>query len=575
MKKKIILIGLLFYSLLSSGQTLKINESKIKSLDSLFRITFPSSEPGAIFILAKNGMPILNKAYGMSNIELNVPLNADMKMGIGSISKQFAAISILLLQQEKKLDIKDDVKKHLPFYNTWGRSITIEQLLTHTSGIPSYTELPGFDTLADKRTPINRLVKFFEKAPLIFEPGTNWSYSNSGYVLAALIVERVSKKPFNEFIRDRIFRRLLMTESTFGESDYTILNKTAEYGANTPKGKIKMEGKYDWYWTYGAGQIVSTSIDMLKWDAGLYDSSFIKPEILALAHKSFKLNDGTLANYGLGWSVETFGNKTIIQHGGSIGGYRSQGVRIPEDKLYFLVMSNTGLTNSALISNKVLSILYETPPLTEQKQNVQQWNEIQGIYESPNSGLRLQKNFGDIPAFYTIKVDSLNKVIAQRTSAASFTLTPAGKDLLFEKSNPYMGWKLIRDEKGKVKSIAMTHHFPTSGPVRYNNKISDTIAADKKPAKTDSLSLVKFSGVYETIDGYTTFLEIRNNELYLFDPELGIRTQLHWLEKNTFWIKELNREMKFTEDANGKIINCTYSDGYQNLTLNKVYNETK
>jgi CubicO group peptidase (beta-lactamase class C family) len=575
MKKKIILIGLLFYGFMSNGQTLKINETKIKSLDSLFRITFPSAEPGVIFILAKNGIPIFNKAYGMSNIELNVPLNTDMKMGIGSISKQFAAISILLLQQEKKLDIKDDVRKYLPLYNTRGRSITIEQLLSHTSGIPSYTELPGFDSLYDKKVSINKLVKFFEKHELLFEPGTNWSYSNSGYVLAALIVERVTKRPFNEFVRDKIFRRLLMTESTFGESDYAIINKTAEYGANTPKGKIKMEGKYDWYWTYGAGQIISTSLDMLKWDTGLYDSSFIKPDILALAHKSFKLSDGSLANYGLGWSVEAFGNKTIIQHGGSIGGYRSQGIRIPEDKLYFLVMSNTGVTNSALISNKVLSILYEMPPLAEQKQQIQKWNEIQGIYESPNSGLRLQKNFGDILAFYTIKVDSSNKVTAQRTSTASFSLIPAGKDLLFEKSNPYMGWKLMRDEKGKVKSIAFIHHFPTSGPVRYNNKISDSIAADKKPIKTDSLSLVKFSGIYETTNGYSIFFEIRNNDLYLFDPELGVRTQLYWLEKNIFWIKELNREMKFIEDVNGKIINCSFSDGNQYITLNKVYNETK
>ena len=575
MNKNIILIGLLFYSLISNGQTLKVNETKIKSLDSLFKISFPSTEPGAIVILAKNGIPILNRAYGMANMELNVPLNTDMKMGIGSISKQFAAISILLLQQENKLNIKDEVKKYLPLYNSWGRSITIEQLLTHTSGIPSYTELPGFDSLIDKKTSINKLVNVFSKTPLVFEPGTNWSYSNSGYVLAALIVEKVSRKSFNDFVKDRIFRKLIMTESTFGESDFAIANKTAEYGPNTPRGKVKMEGKYDWYWAYGAGQIISTSLDMLKWDAGLYDTAFIKPEILELAHRSFLLNDGTPANYGLGWGVEAFGNKTIIHHGGSIGGYRSQGIRIPEDKLYFLVMSNSGQTNSGLISNKALSILYDTPPLTEQKQPVQKWKEIQGTYESPSSGLRLQKNFGDLPAFYTIKVDSANKVTAQRTSTASFTLVPAGKDLLFEKSNPYTGWKLIRDEKGKVKSIAFTHHFPSSGPIRYNNKISDSIAADKKQMKTDSISLVKFSGIYERTNGYTTFFEIRNNDLYIFDPEFGIRTQLFWLEKNTFWIKELDREMKFTEDSNGKIINCTFSDGNQYITLNKVYNETK
>ena len=575
MKKIMILLGFIFFSILSSAQTLRINDAKIKSLDSLFRTSFPSTEPGAIIILSKNGTPILNRAYGMSNMELNVPLNTDMKMGIGSISKQFAAISILLLQQENKLNIKDEVKKYLPQYNTWGKSITIEQLLSHTSGIPSYTELPGFDSLVDKKTSINKLVTIFSKVPLIFEPGTNWSYTNSGYVLAALIVEKISKKSFNDFVRERIFRRLLMTESTFGESDYTIANKTAEYGANTPRGKIKMEVKYDWYWAYGAGQIVSTSLDMLKWDSGLYDTAFIKPEILALAHKSYILNDGTLANYGLGWGVEAFGSKTIVQHGGSIGGYRSQGVRIPEDKLYFLLMSNTGQTNSALISNKALSILYDMPPLTEQKQVVQKWKEIQGTYESPSSGLRLQKNFGDLPAFYTIKVDSTNKVTAQRTNAASFTLIPAGKDLLFEKSNPFIGWKIIRDQNQQVKSIAFTHHFPSSGPVRYNNRISDAVPMEKKASKTDSLTLVKYSGVYESSNGDITFFEIRNNDLIFYDTEYGIRTPMYWLEKNIFWMKEMNREFEFLEDPDGKIRSVKYADGYRYIILNKVNNEIK
>ena len=114
MKNKIILLGLIFNAVLSNAQTVKINEAKIQSIDSLFRVTFRSSEPGAIVILAKDGKTIFNSAYGLSNVELNVALNTDMKMGIGSISKQFAAISILLLQQEKKVNIKEDIRKYLP-----------------------------------------------------------------------------------------------------------------------------------------------------------------------------------------------------------------------------------------------------------------------------------------------------------------------------------------------------------------------------------------------------------------------------------------------------------------------------
>ena len=321
--------------LLSTGfsQSPQISESKIKSLDSLFRLSFPSTEPGAIILMAKDGKPFFRKAYGMANIELPVTMNTDHKMGIGSISKQFTATAILLLQQDGKLQVDDDIRKYLPQYNTWGKTITIRQILSHTSGIPSYTELPGFDTLADKKISNSRLIRFFESSPLIFEPGTDWSYSNSGFVLAGVIVEKLTGIPFNDFVRERILKKLNMTETAFGSSDYALPGKTAEYAGNTPKGKIKMETQYDWYWAYGAGQLVSTVDDMLKWDEALYDASFIKPELLQTAQSAYRLKMGNSANYGLGWGVDTLNGKAVIQHGGAIGGYRAQGIRMPDDHL--------------------------------------------------------------------------------------------------------------------------------------------------------------------------------------------------------------------------------------------------
>ncbi len=570
MKQLFAIVGLICLSISSYAQQFSISENKMKSLDSLFKITFAPSEPGAIVILAKDGKPIFKKAYGMSNLELNVPLNTDQKMGIGSISKQFAATSILLLQQEGKLNIKDDVKKYLPQYNTWGRSISIEQLLSHTSGIPSYTELPGFDTLADKKVPISKLVAFFEKSPLVYEPGTNWSYSNSGFVLAALIVEKLSGKLFNDFVKERIFNKLLMTESTFGTSDYIIPNKTGEYGGTTPKGKIKMEPQYDWYWAYGAGQIVSTVDDMLKWDEGLYSGSFIDPKILSLAHTSYVLNDGKPAGYGLGWAVEKFGNKTMVQHGGSIGGYRSQGMRIPEDHVYFLVMSNTGATNSSLIANKALSIVYDMPAIKEQRKDIQSWKEIEGVYESPSSGLRLQKNYGNIPAFYTVRVDSVNRVTAQRTSNPAIQLSAAGKDILYDKSNPFSEWKIVRDDAGKVSGILFTHFFPGYGPERFNKRVTDVAPAVKIPVKSDSASLAKYVGLYEHEFGSRTKIAIEKNQLWMVDPEFNLKTELHWLKDNIFWIKEQDREVTFDVNKKGLVTGLQTFSGFQQIVLSKI-----
>jgi len=223
------------------SQTLQISESKIKSLASLFRLTFAPTEPGAIILMAQNGKPFFRKAYGMATVELPTPLNTAPNMGIGSLSNQFTATAILLLQQEGKLQVDDDIRKYLPQCTSWGKTVTFRQLLSHASGIPSSTELRCFDTLGGKKMSRSRLIRFFESAPRIFEPGTDWSYSNSGFVLAGIIVEKITGQPFNDFVRERILKKLNLTETAFGSSDSALPNKTAEYAGNIPKWKIKME----------------------------------------------------------------------------------------------------------------------------------------------------------------------------------------------------------------------------------------------------------------------------------------------------------------------------------------------
>ena len=568
---KRILLSICCSLLLAAGfsQSPAISEAKIKSLDSLFRLSFPSTEPGAIILMAKDGKPFFRKAYGMANIELPVTMNTDHKMGIGSISKQFTATAILLLQQDGKLQVDDDIRKYLPQYNTWGKTITIRQILSHTSGIPSYTELPGFDTLADKKISNSRLIRFFESAPLIFEPGTDWSYSNSGFVLAGVIVEKLTGMPFNDFVRERILKKLNMTETAFGSSDYALPGKTAEYGGNTPKGKIKMETQYDWYWAYGAGQLVSTVDDMLKWDEALYDASFIKPELLQTAHSAYRLKMGNSANYGLGWGVDTLNGKAVIQHGGAIGGYRAQGIRMPDDHLYMILLSNSGTTNASLTLNKAVSLLYGISPIREQRQEIQPWKEIAGVYESLNSGSRLQKNYGNIPAFITIRVDSINRVTVQRTSGVVTTLTAAGKDRLYDKTATFTSWKINRDATGTVTSFTVENLVPTMGPVRTNKRIATTVPDVKKPATADSTSLTAFTGRFIHAFGSTTNIIQKGNRLMMEDPEFKTTTELHWLQGNTFWIRENDREVIFSRDKKGIVTSLQFFNGMQNITMEK------
>lgn len=551
----------------SSAQPITITPEKVRSIDSIFKVTYGPNGPGGVLLVAQNGMPVFKKAYGMAGVELGVPMNTDHRLAIGSMSKQFCAVSILMLQDEGKLNIKDDVRKYFPTYDTHGRTITIENMLSHTSGLPSYTEMYGFDTLAKHAVPISRLVSFFEKGNLVYEPGTNWSYSNSGYVLSALIVEKLSGMTFNEFLQKRIFDPLNMTETSVG-SPFTIPNRTGEY-APTPRGNVNMDTQYDWYWAYGAGQIVSTVNDMLKWDEALYSGKIVKPSTLELAHKSFILANGQPANYGLGWAVGDLNGKKVIQHGGAIGGFRAGGYRIPDDHIYVVMLTNTAASNTTKLGNGVLSVLYDVKPLKENKKADINWKDANGVYESVNVGLRLQGNFTTKPAYYTLRADSVKHTL-QRTGGPAANLVAAGRDSLFDPTNPWVVLKLVRDDKGKVSGLSPYSLLPTYAPIRFNKKLNDQVPEIAKAQAFDSAALAKFTGVYEDEFGSRAYMIIKNKALVMRNDDTWEEQVFEWLGGNRFRIMGVDEEVTFTTAKDGSVTGASSYTGTRDLMMKKV-----
>jgi CubicO group peptidase (beta-lactamase class C family) len=549
------------------AQPITITPEKVRSFDSIFKVTYPSTGPGGVVLVAQNGMPVFKKAYGMASMELGVPMNTDNRLGIGSMSKQFCAVAILMLQDEGKLNIKDDIRKFFPGYDTHGRAITLEQLLSHTSGIPSYTEMYGFDTLAKHSVPISKLVSFFEKGNLVYEPGTNWSYSNSGFVLAALVVEKVSGMTFNEFLQKRIFDPLSMNETTLG-SGLTIPNRTGEY-AQVPRGMVNMDTQYDWYWAYGAGQIVSTVNDMLKWDEALYSGKIVKSATLELAHKSFILANGQPANYGLGWAVGDLKGKKVIQHGGAIGGFRAGGYRIPDDHIYIVMLTNTASSNTTKLGNGILSVLYDVKPLKENKKADINWKEANGVYESVNVGLRLQGNFTTKPAYFTLRADSVKHTL-QRTGGPSTNLVAAGKDSLMDPTNPWVVIKMVRDDKGKVSGLTPYSLLPTYAPIRFNKKLSDEVPEIKKAMPYDSSALAKFTGVYENEFGSRSYMIIKNKALAMRDDDSGEEDPMESLGGNLFRIMGVNEELTFSTAKDGSVTGFSSYNGTRDIVMKKV-----
>src|SRR5215217_1061753 len=197
--------------------------------DQVLSAAYPADQPGAAALVIQDGKVVLRKGYGLANLDLGVPVSPDMVFGLGSITKQFTAASILLLQERGQLRVENDITKYLTDYPTHGETVTIEHLLTHTSGIPNYTDLPEGRSRVREDMTLSTLIALFKDKPLEFKPGEKWAYDNSGYILLGAIVEKVSGKSYEKFVEEEIFQKLGMTHSRYGHVEELVPLRATGY----------------------------------------------------------------------------------------------------------------------------------------------------------------------------------------------------------------------------------------------------------------------------------------------------------------------------------------------------------
>lgn len=220
------------------------------------------NEPGATVLVAKNGKPIYRKAIGKSNLELDVDMDYDNVFMLASISKQFTAVSILMLEEQGKLSLQDPITKFVPDYPTLGKTITIHHLLNHTSGIKSYTGIGDLVKVARHDKTLDELIDYFKNEPMDFDPGEQYRYNNSGYVLLGKIIEVVSNSTYEDFIEKQIFERLGMANSQYGNNRELIKNRVGAYEQND-SGYVNAN-YLSMSLPHAAGALTSTIDDMLK-----------------------------------------------------------------------------------------------------------------------------------------------------------------------------------------------------------------------------------------------------------------------------------------------------------------------
>ena len=308
-------------------------------LDQLFAAAFPSGAPGATVIITQGGATLFRKAYGQAQQAPHLALEPGMPMRLASVTKQFTAVAILLLADEGKLSLDDDITRFLPAYPTHGNKITIAHLLTHTSGIADFTSLPGFAAIENRDLGVAQVIDFFKDAKPAFAPGQRWDYSNSGYVLLGAIIEKVSGQPYADFLAERIFTPLGMQDTAYEGRERSARRRVEGYhrglfGGFKPAPAISMSVPY------AAGALVSTVDDLARWDAAVSAGKLLKPASWQRAFTPCHAANGP-CDYGLGWSIGSLLGHVTQGHSGGIPGFSTHAMRVPDQQLYVAVLANT------------------------------------------------------------------------------------------------------------------------------------------------------------------------------------------------------------------------------------------
>lgn len=313
-------------------------ERIIAATDSLAKAAIEAGPIAGVAVAVARGPElILAKGYGLANVEHEVPITPRTVFRLASVTKQFTAAAILRLAQDGKLSVEDELTKYIPGYPTHGHHITIHHLLTHTSGIKDYTA----NYVAWRRLDMTheQVVAKFSSEPMEFAPGSKWSYSNSGYYLLGMIIEKVSGQSYAEYLRSTLFEPLGMTQTSYCHNDPLIPHRAQGYAIKA--GRLVNAEIMSMTSPGAAGGLCSTVGDMIVWTRALHGGKVIAPTFYQRMITPAKLNDGTATNYGYGLQIVMMDGHRSIEHEGGISGFGTSVGYYPDDSLIVVALNNT------------------------------------------------------------------------------------------------------------------------------------------------------------------------------------------------------------------------------------------
>jgi CubicO group peptidase (beta-lactamase class C family) len=499
-------------------------------------------------LVAQGNEIILNKGYGSANLEWDIPNTPSTKFRIGSLTKQFTAAGILLLEQQGKIKTSDPVKKYFPDAPAAWEKITIFNLLTHTSGIPNYTSLPEFWALQSSQTTVEKMIQIFRDKPLDFKPNEKMSYSNSGYILLGALIEKISGKSYNLFIQDNIFTPLHMKDSGYETNTMLIAHRAAGYAPGAV-GLVNAEF-INMSWVYSAGALYSTTEDLLKWERELFDGKLLTSASLKKMTTAYK-ND-----YAFGLLISKSGGKTVIHHNGFIQGFYSKLAFYPETKTTVVVLSNIGSSNApeeiaaAVGSIAQGNLIKLNADREEIKLPVETLKKYVGVYEvMPSANMSI-----------TLEGDQLMSQPPGQGKVPLFAETET--DFFVKVSEGQL--KFITDTKGRATHAILYQSGTEIKAPRINDNIVQRVAI---PVSAEILK--KYVGSYQLQPGFNLDITLEGEQL-MSQPTGQNEAPLYAESESKFFLTIVDAQIEFEQDASGSVTGLILHQGPNHIKAAKM-----
>jgi D-alanyl-D-alanine carboxypeptidase len=511
--------------------------------DKLMAERYPADKPGAAILVAKDGNVLLRKGYGLAEMELGVPVRPEMVFELGSVTKQFTATAILMLQERGKLSIQDEITKYLPDYPTHGEKITLEHLLTHVSGIPSYTGLPEWFPKLREDLTVDQLIALFKDKPLEFHPGERWAYDNSGYILLGAVIEKASGKSYEDFIEQEIFAPLGMKHSYYGHNDELIPGRAAGYEPDEhgfhPARYLSMTQPY------AAGSLMSNVDDLWLWEQSLESGKLLRRESLDRMFTPAKLNSGANTHYAFGWNTFDYSGHKVIEHGGGIFGFVTHVARVPDERFYVAVLSNNPGSNPEEIGLRMAAkaagmALEDRPSIAVDEKTL---DDYPGVYRFDPSTTRTITREG-------------GTLYSQRSGGEKSEILASGPDEFFFKDTPGR-LRFRRDAQGKVTGMDF---LASSGPDGFGERTDEKPAAERQAVSVDPALYDAYAGVYELAPGFN--LTVTREGDHIFCQATGQpKVEIFPASETELFLRVVDARITFERGADGKAARLVLHQG--------------